>query len=100
MEPVQPFVVPAKFPSAITACLMLMIAEKNHAGSAKSMESDIAEELFTNTPRHGAKITSYTGDEDSTSPCYVNYRVPYEVTKWSDVQHARRNLGSRLYKAR
>ena len=75
-------------------------AEKNHSGSSKSMESEIAMACFNNATNHGLKYSSYTGDEDATTESHVKCRVNYDTAKKTDKNHATRTLGSRLYSAK
>ena len=70
---------------------------KNHAGSSKSMEPLSAVELFQNATKHNAKYSTYTGDDDSTTECYIHQQVPYGVEKFSDIIHIKRSLTTRLY---
>ena len=56
---------------------------KNHVGSAKSMEPEIAVECFNDAPSCGVKYGTYTADEDATTEAHVNYRVTYKTTKKS-----------------
>ena len=72
---------------------------KNHSGSSKSMEPEIAVACFNNATNHGLKYSSYTGDEDTTTESHVKCRVNYETAKKTDKNHATRTLGSRLYSA-
>lgn len=37
------------------------------------------------------------GDDDSTTMAMVRQQVPHNVEKWSDVNHAKKALGTRLY---
>lgn len=72
---------------------------KNHCGSSKSMEPEIAVECFNRAPTYGVKYSAYTGDEDATTENHVKYRVCYETIKKTDKNHVTRTLGSRLYSA-
>ena len=45
---------------------------KNHSGSSKAMEPISAVELFNNASKHGIKYSTYTGDDDSTTECYIH----------------------------
>ena len=45
---------------------------KNHSGSSKSMEREIAVVFFDGAPNHGLKCSSYTGDEDATQKAISN----------------------------
>lgn len=70
---------------------------KNHVGSSKSMESDVAVELWTNALNSGTQFSTYVGDDDSTTIADILNKVPYKVEKWSDTIHTKRSLTSRLY---
>ena len=39
----------------------------------------------------------YVGDDDTTTLCQMQEKVPYGVEKWSDITHAKRSLTTRLY---
>ena len=56
---------------------------KNHAGSSKSMEIDVAVELWTNALDSGTQFSTYVGDDDSTAIADILNKVPYKVEKWS-----------------
>ena len=43
------------------------------------------------------KYSTYTGDDDSTTECYVHEQVPYGIEKYSDIIHIKRSLTTRLY---
>ena len=74
--------------------------QKNHSGSSKSMERDVACELWSKAPQSGVKFSIYVGDDDSTTLADIKNKVPYGVEKWSDIVHTKRSLNSRLYKLR
>lgn len=40
---------------------------KNHVGFSKSMERDVAVELWTNALDSGTQFSTYVGDDDSTT---------------------------------
>ena len=73
---------------------------KNHNGSSKSMERDVACELWRKAPQSGVKFSIYVGDDDSTTLADIKNKVPYGVEKWSDVGHAKKSLNTRLYNLR
>ena len=73
---------------------------KNHWGSSKSMERDVACELWSKAPQSGIKFSVYVGDDDSTTLATIKNNVPYGVEKWSDIVHVKRSLNTRLYKDR
>lgn len=70
---------------------------KNHVGSSKSMERDVAVELWTNALDSGTHFSTYVGDDDSTTIADILSKVPYKVEKWSDTIHTKRSLTTRLY---
>ncbi|XP_028416613.1 uncharacterized protein LOC114540689 [Dendronephthya gigantea] len=70
---------------------------KNHTGSSKSMEPLSAVDLFQNATNYNIKYSKYTGDDDSTTECYVHEKVPYGIEKYSDIIHIKRSLTTRLY---
>lgn len=70
---------------------------KNHVESSKSMESDVAVELWTNALNSGTQFSTYVGDDDSTTIADILNKVPYKVEKWSDTIHTKRSLTTRLY---
>ncbi|XP_068673244.1 uncharacterized protein [Montipora foliosa] len=70
---------------------------KNHVGSSKSMERDVAIELWTNALDSGTHFSTYVGDDDSTTIADILSKVPYKVEKWSDTIHTKRSLTTRLY---
>ena len=70
---------------------------KNHWGSSKSMERDVACELWSKAPQSGIKFSVYVGDDDSTTLATIKNKVPYGVEKWSDIVHVKRSLNTRLY---
>ena len=72
--------------------------KKNHWGSSKSMERDVACELWNKAPESGVKLLLYVGDhDDSTTLADLKNKVPYGVEKWSDIVHAKRSLNAILY---
>ena len=60
---------------------------KNHAGPSKSMERDVACELWRSAPKAGVKFSTYVGDDNSTTLADIHAKVPYDVQKWSDTVH-------------
>ena len=73
---------------------------KNHTGSSKSMEPDVAVDLFQRAIKNGVKYSIYTGDDDATTQAHIRDKVPYEVEKHSDTVHTKRSLVSKLYSLR
>lgn len=73
---------------------------RNHHSSSKSMEANVAVELFSSAVKSGASYSVYVGDDDSTTENCLKTLVNYPIEKWSDINHASRLLGSRLYSAK
>ena len=71
---------------------------KNHCGSSKSMEPNVAVDLFQRATKSKIKYHVYTGDDDTTTQSHIREKVPYDVEKQSDVIHTKRSLLSKLYK--
>ena len=70
---------------------------KNHTGSSKSMEREVACQLWCSAPDAKVKYSTYIGDDDSTTLADIRTKVPYHVEKYSDIIHAKRSLTTRLY---
>ena len=70
---------------------------RNHEGSSKSMEANVAVQLFGDAVEGGVRYSTYVGDDDSTTENRLQSLVAYDIEKWSDINHASRTLGSRLY---
>ena len=71
---------------------------RNHQGSSKSMEANVAVQLFGDAVESGVRYSTYVGgDDDSTTENRLQSLVAYDIEKWSDINHASRTLGSRLY---
>lgn len=72
----------------------------NHSGSAKSMEPDMAVELFTRNKLFekanvfGAVMVM---DDDSTAKANVEKASEHEIIKWSDKNHTVKNFRKGLY---
>ena len=72
---------------------------RNHSGSSKSMEPSIAVSLAKAVGDEGARIACMVGDDDSSTIKKLNEEVG-SVVKHSDIGHAKRSLGSKLYDAK
>ena len=70
---------------------------KNHVGSSKSMEPNVAVDLFQRATSSGVKYNVYTGDDDTTTQSHIRQQVSYEVEKQFDTIHMKRSLMSKLY---
>ena len=73
---------------------------RNHVGSSKSMEPAVAVELAKESQEHGAKIACLIGDDDSSTIKKLSESVSADIKKQSDIGHAKRSLGSKLYEAK
>ena len=62
----------------------------NWGGSSKSMESDLAIDMFVSGTTEKARISTIFVDEDSTIMAKIKEAVPHEVTKESDINHAKK----------
>ncbi|CAH1106044.1 unnamed protein product [Psylliodes chrysocephalus] len=74
---------------------------KNFDGSARAMEPDMSVDLVTNNKllkEENVIISVLIGDDDSSAIAAVRQEASHEVEKWSDTNHAKKNLTSRLYK--
>ena len=94
----QPGASPAGFVTLVKGQerqLKIMTAEKNHAGSSKSMERDVACELSRSTPIAGVKFSTYVRDDDSTTLADIHAKVPYDVQKWSDTVHTKTEISNK-----
>ena len=69
---------------------------KNHPDSSKSMEANVAVELFSGALSSGVAYTTYVGNDDSATESHLKTLVTYDIEKWSDINHASRALGTRL----
>ena len=61
------------------------------------MEANVAVQLFGDAVEGGVRYSTYVGDDDSTTENRLQSLVAYDIEKWSDINHASRTLGSRLY---
>ena len=73
---------------------------KNHGGSSKSMETDMAVELVLKNDdlvRAKCRIKTLIGDDDSSSIAALKRLSPYAIRKWSDFNHVSKTFNSKLY---
>ena len=70
----------------------------NWKGSSKAMEADLAVEILNNTKEKHFEVSTLIGDDDTTTMARIKEQVPHPVKKWSDVNHAKKALGTSLYK--
>lgn len=62
---------------------------RNYEGSSKSMDSNVAIQMFNEAPLQGMRFSTYVGDEDSTTESRLKILVDYDIEKCT--------LSSRLY---
>ena len=60
------------------------------------MESDLAVDMLVSGTTEKACISTVIMDEDSTTMAKIK-KLPYEVTKESDINHAKKTVGNDLY---
>ena len=70
----------------------------NWAGSSKAMEANLAVEMLNDTKQASYRIGTLIGDDDSTTMAMVRNEVDHNIEKWSDTNHAKKALGTRLYR--
>lgn len=66
----------------------------NWGGSSKGMESDLAVEMLNTKKDDTFQVSTLIGDDDSTTMAMVRQKVNHQVEKWSDVNHAKKSLGT------
>lgn len=66
----------------------------NWGGSSKGMESDLAVEMLNTKKDDTFQVSTLIGDHDSTTMAMVRQKVNHQVEKWSDVNHAKKSLGT------
>lgn len=73
--------------------------KRNWSKSAKAMEADTCVENVKaiNESGEGVKVSVIVGDEDSSAIAHVRNEVDSSIRKWSDVNHAKKSLGNKLY---
>ena len=64
------------------------------------MEANVAVQFFPKAVQHRVTYSTYVGDDDTTTESRLKALVNYDIEKWSDINHACRTLGSRLYSAK
>ena len=69
----------------------------NWGGTSKAMESYLAVDMLVSGTKEKARISTVIMDEDLTTMPKIKKAVPYEVTKESDVNHAKKTVGNDLY---
>ena len=69
----------------------------NWGGSSKAMEGDAAVELLNKTKRPEYRVSTIINDEDSTTMSRIEKEVDHDVTKNSDINHCKKNVGNQLW---
>ena len=70
----------------------------NWAGSSKAMEAALAVDLLNNSKSETSRVSTLICDEDATAMAKVKDRVPFDVTKQSDMNHIKKTIGNALQK--
>ncbi|CAC5385553.1 unnamed protein product [Mytilus coruscus] len=70
---------------------------KNHTGSAKSMESNLAVEMVQELQCKGCKVSCIIIDDDTTTLARLKQSINSDIVKRSDRNHQRKNIVSDLY---
>lgn len=73
---------------------------KNHTGSLKSMEADMAVELVlknNDLVNANFRIKTFIGDDDSSSIAALRRLSTYVILKSSDFNHVSKTFNSKLY---
>ncbi|CAC5362774.1 unnamed protein product [Mytilus coruscus] len=70
---------------------------KNHSGSAKSMESNLAVEMVQELQCKGCKVSCIIMDDDTTTLARLKQCINSDIVKRSDRNHQRKNIVSDLY---
>ena len=58
------------------------------------MESDLAVEMLNTKKDDTFQVSTLIGDDDSTTMALVRKQGNHQVVKWSDVNHAKKSLGT------
>ena len=58
------------------------------------MESDLAVKMLNVNKDDTFQVSTLIGDDDSTTMAMVRQKVTHQVEKWSDVNHAKKSLGT------
>ena len=61
------------------------------------MESDLAVDLLKKTHSENHHVSTIIGGDDRTTMSKVQKQVPFEVSKQSDINHAKKAVGNDLY---
>jgi DNA polymerase III epsilon subunit-like protein len=80
----------------------LPTCNKNHVGSAKSMEAAAAVKVIKSDilKEAGVKVAVLAGDEDSSTASAVRKEFADQVKRGSDLLHVQKNIKNDLYKVR
>ena len=69
----------------------------NWVGSSKQLESDLAVDVLLKGTTQKPCISTIIIDEDTTKMVKIKKIVPHEVTKESDINHAKKTAGNDSY---
>ena len=73
---------------------------KNWNGSSKAMEPDVGGCLVSDLESKGASVDVIRMDDDATTMAKIRRVVDHPVTKWSESNNSRKNLGTSLFNLR
>ena len=65
--------------------------------SSKAMEAEVGVELWNQGENQDLQYIRFVGDDDSSMIKNIRDTVDFDVENWSDIAHAKRALGNRLY---
>ncbi|XP_063412530.1 uncharacterized protein LOC134722744 [Mytilus trossulus] len=71
---------------------------KNHSGSAKSMEPNLAVEMVQDLQCKGCTVSCIIMDDDTTTLARLKQNINSDIVKRSDKNHQRKNIVSDLYR--
>ena len=74
--------------------------KRNHSGSSKSMEADMAVEAILKNEylvKLNCRIKIVIGDDDSSAIAALRRLSPYSIIKWSDFNHVKKTFNTKLY---
>ena len=67
------------------------------SGSAKSMEASVCVDLLKDTHSEEHRVKCVVMDDDTTTLAHIRKEYDPDITKWSDINHAKKSLTNSLY---
>ena len=71
--------------------------KRNWSGSSKAMESSVALDVIKEVEKENAEVSVLIMDDDATTMARIRDNISHKVTKWSDLNHTKKQLGNGLY---